>query len=74
MADKRIYLDNAATTRVAEEVLQEMLPCFRESYANPSAIYGFAGEAKKGGRDCQRAGGIADRGEAERDLFHGGRQ
>ena len=47
MADKRIYLDNAATTRVAEEVLQEMLPCFRESYANPSAIYGFAGEAKK---------------------------
>lgn len=47
MTDKRIYLDNAATTRVAEEVLQEMLPCFRESYANPSAIYGFAGEAKK---------------------------
>ena len=46
MADKRIYLDNAATTRVAEEVLQEMLPCFRESYANPSAIYGFAGEAQ----------------------------
>lgn len=43
----RIYLDNAATTRVSEEVLQEMLPFFRETYANPSAIYGFAGEAKK---------------------------
>lgn len=45
--DGRIYLDNAATTRVAEEVLQEMLPYFRETYANPSAIYSFAGEAKK---------------------------
>lgn len=44
---KRIYLDNAATTGMSEAVLQEMLPYFRESYANPSAIYGFAGEAKK---------------------------
>ncbi len=45
--DHKIYLDNAATTRVREEVLSEMLPFFREVYANPSAIYGFAGEAKK---------------------------
>ncbi len=44
---KRIYLDNAATTRVREEVLQEMMPYFRDNYANPSAIYTFAGEAKK---------------------------
>lgn len=44
---KRIYLDHAATTRVSEEVLQEMLPYFRDNYANPSAIYTFAGEAKK---------------------------
>lgn len=45
--NERIYLDNAATTRMSEEVLQEMLPYFRENYANPSAIYSFAGEAKK---------------------------
>lgn len=44
---ERIYLDNAATTRVSEAVLQEMMPYFRENYANPSAIYSFAGEAKK---------------------------
>lgn len=43
----RIYLDNAATTGIKEEVLQEMLPFFCETYANPSAIYGFAGEAKR---------------------------
>lgn len=42
-----IYLDNAATTRVNEEVLQEMLPYFRENYSNPSAIYSFASEASK---------------------------
>lgn len=45
--NNRIYLDHAATTRMKEEVLQEMLPYLRESYANPSAIYGFAGEAKR---------------------------
>lgn len=50
----RIYLDNAATTRVREEVLEEMLPFFRESYANPSAIYGFAGEAKKAVETARR--------------------
>ncbi len=32
---KLIYLDNAATTRVSEEVLNEMLPFFRQTYSNP---------------------------------------
>ena len=45
--NKQIYLDNAATTKVHEEVLAAMLPYFTQSYANPSAIYTFAGEAKK---------------------------
>ncbi len=44
---KLIYLDNAATTQVSEEVLNEMLPFFRQTYSNPSAIYSFAGEGKK---------------------------
>ncbi len=47
MMNRMIYLDNAATTRVREEVLEEMLPFFRENYSNPSAIYSFAGEARK---------------------------
>ncbi|MCM1272938.1 MAG: cysteine desulfurase NifS [Clostridium sp.] len=45
--NKLIYLDNAATTQVSEEVLNEMLPFFREIYSNPSAVYSFAGEGKK---------------------------
>lgn len=56
---RRIYLDNAATTRVDEEVLQEMLPYFRDNYANPSAIYSFAGEAKKAvGRAREQAAAL----------------
>ena len=43
---KRIYLDNAATTQVNPDVLQEMLPYFTEVYSNPSAIYDFAAESK----------------------------
>jgi len=42
-----IYLDNAATTKVAKEVLQEMIPYFEQDYGNPSSVYNFAGEAKK---------------------------
>ncbi|MCH5204808.1 MAG: cysteine desulfurase NifS [Oscillospiraceae bacterium] len=45
--EKMIYLDNAATTRVSEAVLDEMLPYFRQTYSNPSAIYGFAADSKK---------------------------
>lgn len=44
---KLIYLDNAATTQVKEEVFQEMLPYFRINFSNPSAVYSFAQEGKK---------------------------
>ncbi len=36
---KRIYVDNAATTKVAPEVLEEMLPYFGGGFGNPSSIY-----------------------------------
>lgn len=37
-----IYLDNNATTKVDEHVLEAMLPYFKEEYANPSSMYDFA--------------------------------
>ena len=41
------YFDNAATTRVKEEVLNEMLPYFSEQYGNPSSLYSIGRSAKK---------------------------
>jgi len=38
-----VYADNNATTRVAPEVLEEMLPYFSEHYGNPSSMHTFGG-------------------------------
>jgi len=44
----RIYMDNAATTRVAKPVLEAMLPYLTDVYGNPSSVHSF-------GRDARRA-------------------
>lgn len=42
-----IYLDNAATTKTAKEVVDAMLPYFTENYGNPSSIYELGTRSKE---------------------------
>ena len=50
---KTIYLDNNATSQVAPEVLEAMLPYFHELYGNPSSMHSFGGQVSKTIRDAR---------------------
>lgn len=67
-----IYMDNAATTQVNEEVLNEMLPYFRQIYSNPSAVYSFAGEGKKAINKARQQAADVIGVNAEEIYFTGG--
>ena len=49
-----IYLDNAATTKTAPEVVEAMLPYFTENYGNPSTIYSLGSASKKAVNQARR--------------------
>ena len=48
-----IYLDNNATTKVDPQVLEAMLPYFKEEYANPSSVYEFAKRSNHAVREAR---------------------
>jgi cysteine desulfurase len=50
---KTVYLDNNATTQVASEVLEAMLPYFHDYYGNPSSMHSFGGQVAKKIRDAR---------------------
>ncbi|MBN1234888.1 MAG: cysteine desulfurase NifS [Methanotrichaceae archaeon] len=50
---KRIYMDHSATTPVAPEVLQAMLPYFSDKFGNASSLHGFGLEAKEALEDSR---------------------
>ncbi|MDR1600122.1 MAG: cysteine desulfurase NifS [Oscillospiraceae bacterium] len=47
MNNHRVYLDNAATTRVKPEVAAAMTPYFTELYGNPSSVHAYGRETRK---------------------------
>ena len=47
MDKKFVYLDNNATTKIDERVLEKMLPYLKEIYSNPSSMYNFSVSSKK---------------------------
>ncbi|MCL2807026.1 MAG: cysteine desulfurase NifS [Coriobacteriia bacterium] len=53
MTIKTIYLDNAATTAVAPEVIQEMLPYFETLWGNPSSLYAFGQQTRSALADAR---------------------
>jgi cysteine desulfurase len=50
-----LYLDHAATTPVADEVLEAMLPFFQRDFGNPSSLHGFGRAARAEVERCREA-------------------
>lgn len=65
---KVIYMDNAATTRTRQEVVDEMLKYFTILYGNPSSVYEFAGKSHKAVEDSRNL--IADTLNANTDEIY----
>lgn len=68
----KIYLDNAATTHLDAEVLQQMLPYFTDHYGNPSSIYATGRDARKAVEEARRAVAAALNCTAQEILFTSG--
>ena len=49
-----VYVDNNATTQVAPEVLEEMLPYFHDLYGNPSSMHSFGGQVATRLKDARQ--------------------
>ena len=51
--DHYVYLDNSATTKISDRVLQAMLPYLTEHYGNPSSIYAMGRESAQAIEDAR---------------------
>ncbi len=70
LEDRKIYyLDHAATTPAAPEVIEKMLPYFAESYGNPSALYPMGLKAKKAVRDAKKQVADLMHADSEKEII-----
>ena len=63
-----VYADNAATTAVSTQVLEAMLPYYKEVYGNPSSLYA-AGQKAKAALDQARADAAACLGADPDEIY-----
>lgn len=66
--NRKIYLDNAATTKTRPEVVEAMLPYFTERFGNPSSVYEFASQNRTA-VDEARAQIAKVLGAEEKDIY-----
>ncbi len=66
---KITYVDNNATTKVADEVIKEMLPYFGELYGNPSSMHGFGDMVAKKIEQARRKAADLINAEPEEIIF-----
>jgi cysteine desulfurase len=68
--DKRsVYLDHQTTTPVLEEVLQSMLPYFREAYGSPSSLHRYGLQVREGLKEARQRLAALINAESEEDLI-----
>jgi cysteine desulfurase len=68
--DKRsVYLDHQTTTPPLEEVVQAMIPYFREVYGSPSSLHRFGLQAREGLREARQQLARMINAESEEDLI-----
>jgi len=67
----RIYMDNAATTRVTEPVFEAMRPYFCETFGNPSSVHAFGRDARRAVEEARRQVAAALGCEAREVYFTG---
>ncbi len=68
---RRIYMDNAATTRITQPVLEAMMPYLTDIYGNPSSVHSFGREARKA-LEAARAQVAAAIGAQPKEIFFTG--
>ncbi len=69
---KRVYLDNAATTMVRQEVVDAMIPAFTTYYGNPSSLHQYAREAGKLADEARAKVAVAIGAKPDEIVFTGG--